>query len=256
MLAAAVLSCVAAVVLRPPQPAGQVTPMAPVTAHRAARRAARRVWRRSTSLSTKGHEQDRVLFSKWNSFSRVAVYDRAHGDWSLSPTYTGKVADSLFMDIDSAASTPILKDATSLDATRYLRSELTALAYHLAERTGGFTALVIGPGGGRDLAAALTFGAGHVDGVEINPIIARDVMLGRFRDYSGNIYGDPRVSTSRRRRSQLRPPQPSSSTTSSRRRSSTPGRPRRPAPTRSPRTRCTRPRPSAITSITSATTAS
>ncbi len=50
-----------------------------------------------------------MLFSKWNSFSRIAVYDRAHGDWSLSPTFTGARGDSLFMDIDSAASTPILK---------------------------------------------------------------------------------------------------------------------------------------------------
>ena len=38
---------------------------------------------------TKGHEDDRVLFSKWNSFSRIGVYDRPHGDWSLSPRYTG-----------------------------------------------------------------------------------------------------------------------------------------------------------------------
>jgi predicted membrane-bound spermidine synthase len=143
---------------------------------------------------TKGHDDDRVLFSKWNSFSRVAVYDRAHGDWSLSATYTGKPTESLFMDIDSAASTPILKNGTSPDAARYLRSELTALAYHLVEPRGGFSTLVIGPGGGRDLASALNFGAAQVDAVEINPIIARDVMLGRFREYSGNIYGDPRVS--------------------------------------------------------------
>src|SRR5262249_16719833 len=27
---------------------------------------------------TKGHESDRVLFSKWNSFSRVGVYERPH----------------------------------------------------------------------------------------------------------------------------------------------------------------------------------
>ena len=146
-------------------------------------------------VRTKGHETDRLLFSKWNSFSRVAVYDRSHGDWSLSPTYTGAVGDSLFMDIDSAASTPILARATVPEATAYLRFELTALAYYLAEGTpGGFRALVIGPGGGRDLASALAFGARRVDGVEINPIIARDVMHGRFRDYSGNIYGDRRVS--------------------------------------------------------------
>ena len=60
-------------------------------------------------VDTKGHEGDRVLFSKWNSFSRVAVYDRAHGDWSLSPRITGARGESLFMDIDSAASTPILQ---------------------------------------------------------------------------------------------------------------------------------------------------
>ena len=57
----------------------------------------------------------------------------------------------------------------------------------------GFTALVIGPGGGRDLVSALVFGAGHVDGVEINPIIANDVMRDRFREFSGGIYTHPRV---------------------------------------------------------------
>ena len=61
------------------------------------------------------------------------------------------------------------------------------------ERPDGFSALVIGPGGGRDLLSALVFGARHVDGVEINPIIARDVMLDRFRDYSGGVYADPKV---------------------------------------------------------------
>ena len=142
--------------------------------------------------NTKGHEGDRVLFSKWNSFSRVAVYDRAHGEWSLSPRYDGPRGDSLFMDIDSAASTPILKGGA--ERPEYLRHELTALAYHLVERPGGFSALVIGPGGGRDLLSALIFGARHVDGVEINPIIARDVMLDRFRDYSGGVYADPKVS--------------------------------------------------------------
>jgi hypothetical protein len=143
---------------------------------------------------TKGHEGDRVLFSKWNSFSRVAVYDRDHGDWSLSPTFTGRRGASLFMDIDSAASTPIVQGTGNLDDARYLRYELTALAYHLAARPQGFSALVIGPGGGRDLLSALVFGATRVDGVEINPIIARDVMLNRFRKYSGSVYTHPGVS--------------------------------------------------------------
>lgn len=144
-------------------------------------------------VDTKGHEGDRVLFSKWNSFSRVAVYDRSHGDWSLSPRFTGSPGESVFMDIDSAASTPILRGTGNPADAAYLRYELTALAYHLVERPNGFNALVIGPGGGRDLVSALVFGARQVDGVEINPIIVRDVMLGRFGDYSGGIYEHPRV---------------------------------------------------------------
>ncbi len=145
-------------------------------------------------IDTKGHLGDRILFSKWNSFSRIAVYDRPHGDWSLSPRFTGTRGPSLYMDIDSAASTPILKGSGNPSDASYLRYELTAIAYHLAERPGGFTTLVIGPGGGRDLLSALVFGASHVDGIEINPIIARDVMLGRFLGYSGGVYANPRVS--------------------------------------------------------------
>ena len=162
-------------------------------------------------VDTKGHQGDRVLFSKWNSFSRIGVYERTHGDWSLSPAYQGPLPDTRFMDIDSAASTPILRLAPDLSNAQYLRYELTALAYHLVgarssqlgtsrlapsaqqPAAGGFTALVIGPGGGRDLASALVFGAARVDGVEINPIIADDVMRDRFRAFSGGIYSNPRV---------------------------------------------------------------
>jgi len=190
-------------------------------------------------VDTKGHQGDRILFSKWNSFSRIGVYERTHGDWSLSPAYKGPLPDTRYMDIDSAASTPILRLAPDLSNAQYLRYELTALAYHivgarssllvargalpgagrpdsngdqlapgtqqlapstqqLATSTQqpapvGFTALVIGPGGGRDLASALVFGADRVDGVEINPIIADDVMRNRFHDFSGGIYSNARV---------------------------------------------------------------
>jgi hypothetical protein len=145
-------------------------------------------------VDTKGHKGDRVLFAKWNSFSRIGVYERTHGDWSLSQTYKGPLPDTRYMDIDSAASTPILRVDPQLSNVQYLRYELTALAYHLAALQPGFKALVIGPGGGRDLVSALVFGAAHVDGVEINPIIADDVMRGRFHGFSGGIYTHPRIS--------------------------------------------------------------
>jgi spermidine synthase len=143
-------------------------------------------------VETKGHRGDTVLFSKWNSFSRVGVYDRVFGDWALSRVYAGARPDTKYMDIDSAASTPILNLSADRSNAQYLRYELTAIAYQLEQP--GFRALVIGPGGGRDLASALIFGAGHIDAVEINPLIANDVMRGRFLEFSGRIYADPRVS--------------------------------------------------------------
>ena len=79
---------------------------------------------------TKGHRGDRVLFSRWNSFSRVAVYDRGHGDWSMSPRYTGPRPDTRFMDIDSAASTPIVRfdgDLARVESLR-LRADVARLS--------------------------------------------------------------------------------------------------------------------------------
>ena len=104
-------------------------------------------------VDTKGHRSDRILFAKWNSFSRIGVYERPHGDWSLSPAYKGPLPETRYMDIDSAASTPILGLAPDLSNVQHLRYELTALAYQL--KSPDFSALVIGPGGGPEGTGAL-----------------------------------------------------------------------------------------------------
>jgi hypothetical protein len=148
--------------------------------------------------TTKGHEHDQVLFSKWNSFSRIGVYATSSTAWSLSDRYAGPLPDVRLMDIDSAAATQIIRFGGDLRDVAYLQYELTAFGYRLLGRVGApppapFNALVIGTGGGRDLLSALVFGASHVDGVEINPIIVRDVMRGRFGEYSGRVYDRPDV---------------------------------------------------------------
>jgi hypothetical protein len=138
----------------------------------------------------KGQKQSQVLFSEWNSFSRVAVYDRNHETWGLSPNYHGDLPAALWLDIDASASTPITHLSGSLTNVPHFQWVLTAYGYKL--RPSG-EALVIGAGGGRDLLSALNHGLSRVDGVEINDIIAGDVMRRRFRDYSGDIYGQPNV---------------------------------------------------------------
>src|SRR5581483_3413263 len=57
----------------------------------------------------------------------------------------------------------------------------------------GAKTLVIGPGGGWDVARALASGSHDITGVEINPIIARTIMQQRYPEMSRNLYLRPHV---------------------------------------------------------------
>ena len=57
----------------------------------------------------------------------------------------------------------------------------------------GAKALIIGPGGGWDVARALTSGSKDITAVEINPIIATRVMRQQFPDASHRLYFRPEV---------------------------------------------------------------
>ncbi len=52
--------------------------------------------------------------------------------------------------------------------------------------------LIIGAAGGNEIMGALTYGAGHVDAVELNPVTV-DLLRNHFGDYSGHVVDDPRV---------------------------------------------------------------
>jgi hypothetical protein len=52
--------------------------------------------------------------------------------------------------------------------------------------------LIIGAAGGNEIQAALTYGVGHVDAVELNPI-THDLLTDTFAEYSGNIANLPNV---------------------------------------------------------------
>src|SRR5208283_507953 len=52
---------------------------------------------------------------------------------------------------------------------------------------------IIGPGGGVDVLRAVANGSSSVTGIEINPIIANDIMRDRFADYVHHLYQIPEV---------------------------------------------------------------
>jgi hypothetical protein len=125
----------------------------------------------------KGRALPPEQFVAWNSFSRVGV----HG----GGPYT--------IDIDSDAATGIAYYDWS-HLTEPQRYSLThngpGSAYLIRP---GAKALVIGAGGGWDVARALGSGSRDITAVEINPIIANDIMRGEFEAASHGLYSRPGV---------------------------------------------------------------
>ena len=128
----------------------------------------------------KGQTLAKEFFQKWNSFSRIGV---AHID----------AEDRYDILIDADAATGIANfdfDHLSRNQRTTCLEQGPALPYAL--RPGAKT-LIIGPGGGWDVARALASGSHDITGVEINPIIATTIMRERFPELSHDLYLRPDV---------------------------------------------------------------
>src|SRR5579863_7644239 len=128
----------------------------------------------------KGQKLEHESFVQWNSFSRIAIApDKSSG------------IPAIFIDAD--AETAIANfdfDHLSARDLHDLLYQGPGLPYVLrpAAKT-----LIIGPGGGWDVARALASGSRDITGVEINPIIATTIMRERFPQLSRGLYLRPDV---------------------------------------------------------------
>ncbi len=128
----------------------------------------------------KGERLPEERMSKWNSFSRVGLTHVPQGYWDIR--------------IDADAATGIPNIDWSKPLTEPQKADLlnrgAGLPYLLrpAAKT-----VIIGAGGGYDLARALGSGSKDVTGVEINPIIANNIMRGAMRKESFGLYERPEV---------------------------------------------------------------
>jgi hypothetical protein len=126
----------------------------------------------------KGEKIPDEKFSAWNSFSRIGV--------TTNRGYT-----SIVIDADAATALADkdwdhLNDSERKDLSR----EGPGFPYFL--RPGAKT-LVIGAGGGYDVARAFSSGSKDITAVEINPIIANTIMRNRFAEQSHRLYFRPEV---------------------------------------------------------------
>ncbi len=134
-----------------------------------------------------------ILDEKWNAFSRVTFYENPdrHGLWSMPEFFDrATLPRSIGVAIDSWAITSILERGGAAASAGWVAHYPPTIASVGAAP--GFSALVVGAGGGVDVAAALEQGAGSVVAVEINPLIV-DAVRGRFDSFCGGLYRDPRV---------------------------------------------------------------
>jgi hypothetical protein len=143
--------------------------------------------------STKAGDVEQYrIFERWNSFSRVTVHEHWTPfpfGWGMSMIHEEPDPGHYLLLIDSSAGTPIQRFDNNLDAIQFLRDDVTSFGYYLLDRP---DALVIGPGGGRDVLTGLVFGAAKVTGVELNPAIVEAVRED-FGDYAGHVYEQPGV---------------------------------------------------------------
>ncbi|HEV7684478.1 MAG TPA: hypothetical protein VGO68_20375, partial [Pyrinomonadaceae bacterium] len=112
----------------------------------------------------------------WNAYSRI---DAVEG---VAPRHVARLY------IDSDAWTSIYEWDGRLESARDLRDSYRALPFRL---TPNAETLVIGPGGGADVVAALSSGSRKVTAVELNPLMLKFVRSYGAR--AGNLYDRPDV---------------------------------------------------------------
>jgi spermidine synthase len=122
-----------------------------------------------------------VEFAKWNAISRVEVDDQ-HG---------GKA-----VVIDADANTYIMGvDPAKWQDTEWQKNLMAAAPSVVNRLRPQGSYAVIGPGGGVDVLRALANGSHDVTGIEINPLIATEIMRKdpRYVEYSKGLYLRPDV---------------------------------------------------------------
>ncbi len=127
----------------------------------------------------KGHRIAQESFVRWNPISRIGLLNPNSSD------------PEIVIDADASTGIPTF-DLRHLAPQQRANLLYQGPGFPYLLRPGAKT-LVIGPGGGWDVARSLTGGSKDITAVEINPIIARTIMQQRFADLSHRLYFRPEV---------------------------------------------------------------
>lgn len=133
-------------------------------------------------------KEEPILATRWSTLSRVDIAEET----SKTGPLRGKEAKAVWIDGGTNESV-ILKVDGSAESVPPL-SWLHLAAAHELKHGSAPRVLIIGAAGGRETLTALSYGAGHVDAVEMDPSIVHFVTQPDLAAYMGGVYQSPRVS--------------------------------------------------------------
>lgn len=117
-----------------------------------------------------------VTFDRWNAYSRITAVDTPDA-YNLARLF-----------IDSDAWTNVLRWDGKPESLAHGRDWFRAFPFRITESP---EVMIIGPGGGTDVALALAAGSPKVTAVEMNPLMIEAVA--RYGDRAGRVYEHPNV---------------------------------------------------------------
>ena len=135
-------------------------------------------------------ESGMIEYTVWDPISKIDVmYDAENYGWFRHIAYDGGTQSSTFYDFNG--NFQYLRDHIAEEiGTQFWQRGV--LASHYLKQDTDQSVLVIGSAGGQEIKAALTYGARHVDGIEL---VGAVVDLGKttYSQYIGNLFHHPKV---------------------------------------------------------------
>ena len=124
-------------------------------------------------------ERAPVKYRHWDSMGLIKIY--------------ADNARSMGINIDNAANTPVYQFDGNWNKPDSEKINFAINLKNFIQRQPECRFLSVGAGGGSDVLQALQWGAKEVYAVEVMPKINKMLKEGELREFSGNIYNDPRV---------------------------------------------------------------
>ena len=120
-----------------------------------------------------------VIYRHWDATAKIKIYE-------FDSTARG-------INIDNIANTPVYRFNGNWNVPDSMKFQFGIDVVYLIKKFPTCRFLSLGAGGGTDVLQALQYHATEIHAVEVIPQINYLMKVGALRDFSGNIYNDPRV---------------------------------------------------------------